>query len=507
MIGASSGRHLSYWIDTTPRTDYPALSGDVSADVAVLGGGLVGLTAAVLLKRLGKTVAVVEMNRIAEGVTGHTTAKVTSQHQLIYDKLIKDHGEEKAGLYAEASEVAIARIESFINEKGIDCDFRRLPAYVYTEDENVLGELKAEVAAAQRVGLPASFVMEAPLPFPVEGAVRFEAQAQFHVRKYLLPLAEEMPGGGSHIFENTRALDVKEEGARCRVQTDRGSVIAKDVIIATHIPFIFKGGFWGKSYPQREYGIAARIEQTVASEGISISAGSPTRSVRTASRNGETALIVVGEAHKAGEEPDTEQRYRNLEGWARERFGVKEFENRWSTQDYFSFDGLPYVGRIGLGSEHVYVATAFGSWGMTNGTAAAMLLSDLIVGRDNRWASLYESTRVVPFATGHLYREGLEEAVHFFKDRVTGSEAGEIADAAPGEGKIVGRPGAQKAVYRDLEGNVHAVSARCTHLGCIVRWNPAEKSWDCPCHGSRFSVDGRVLHGPAVRDLEKRAGS
>ena len=236
MIGAPSGKHLSYWIDTTPRTDYPDLRGAVSADVAILGGGLVGLTAAVLLKRLGKTVAVIEARRIAEGVTGHTTAKVTSQHKLIYDTLIKRHGEEKARLYAEANEAAIDRIEAFVNEKNIDCDFRRLPAYVYTESTEMVPQLQAEVEAARRVGLPASFAKEAPLPFPVEGAVRFDDQAQFHVRKYLLPLAEEIPGGGSHIFENTRALGIKE-GAHCRAETNRGSVIAKDVIVATHIPF------------------------------------------------------------------------------------------------------------------------------------------------------------------------------------------------------------------------------------------------------------------------------
>jgi glycine/D-amino acid oxidase-like deaminating enzyme/nitrite reductase/ring-hydroxylating ferredoxin subunit len=501
MIGASTGKHLSYWIDTTPRTDYPALPGDVSADVAVLGGGLVGLTAAVLLKRLGKTVAVLEARRIAEGVTGHTTAKVTSQHKLIYDTLTKDHGEGKARLYAEANEAAIDRIEAFVYEKNIDCEFRRLPAYVYTESRETVLQLQAEVEAARRVGLPASFVEEAPLPFPVEGAVRFEEQAQFHVRRYLLPLAEEIPGDGSHLFENTRALHVKE-GAQCRIQTDRGNVIAKDVIIASHIPFTFKGEFWGKSYPQREYGIAARIGQTVASEGISISAESPTRSVRTASRNGETVLIVVGEVHKTGEEPDTEQRYRNLEEWARERFGVTEFENRWSAQDYYSMDGLPYVGRIGSGSEHVYVATAFAAWGMTNGTAAAMLLSDLIAGKENEWTHLYDSTRTSPFASKSLYKEGLEQAAHFVKDRFHGAD--NVADVAPGEGRIVGRPGGQTAVYRDLQGEVHAVSARCTHLGCIVSWNPAETSWDCPCHGSRFSVDGEVIQGPAVRNLEEK---
>jgi glycine/D-amino acid oxidase-like deaminating enzyme/nitrite reductase/ring-hydroxylating ferredoxin subunit len=479
------------------------MPGDVSADVAVLGGGITGLTAAVLLKRLGKRVVLIESRRIAEGVTGHTTAKVTSQHKLIYDTLVERHGEQKARLYAEANEAAIDRIASFVDEKEIDCEFRRLPAYVYTESREMVPQLEAEVEAAQKVRLPASFVEEVPLPFPVEGALRFNDQAQFHIRKYLLPLAEEIPGEGSHLFENTRALDVRE-GIQCRVDTNRGRVIAKDVIVATHIPFIFKGEFWAKATPQRKYGIAARVEQTVASEGIFISAESPTRSVRTASRNGETMLIVVGETHKTGEEPDTEQRYKNLEEWARERFGVRRFENRWSSQDYYSFDGLPYVGRIGSGSEHIYVATAFSAWGITNGTAAAMLLSDLIAGKENEWSRLYDPTRTSPLTAKGFYKESLKEAVHFAKDRFRGTG---IVDAEPGEGKIIGRPGDQSAVYRDLQGEVHAVSARCTHLGCIVSWNAAEKSWDCPCHGSRFSIDGAVLQGPAVRDLKKKEPS
>src|SRR5215212_1550186 len=501
MSGSSTGKHLSFWLDTTPRTDYPAMPGDVSADVAVIGGGITGLTTAVLLKRSGKTVVLIEARRIAEGVTGHTTANVTSHHHITYNALINGHGVEKARLYAQANEAAIDRVESFVDEKDIDCDFRRLPAYVYPESAETVPQLRSEVEAARRVGLPASFTRDAPLPFSVEGAIRFENQAQFHVREYLLPLAEEIPGDGSHLFEGTRALDVKE-GTQCRVETDRGRVIARDVVVATHVPFLFKGQFWGKAVPQREYGTAARIEQTVASEGISISAESPTRSVRTAFRNGETVLIVVGEAHKTGEEPDTEQRYKNLEEWARERFGVTEVANRWSSQDYSSFDRLPYVGRIGSGSEHLYVATAFSAWGLTNGTAAAMLLSDLIAGKENEWARLYDSTRTPPLTAKSLYKEGLKEVMHFVKDRFRG--AGTI-DIAPGEGRIVGRPGDQSAVYRDLQGELHAVSARCTHLGCIISWNPVETSWDCPCHGSRFSVDGEVLQGPAVRDLEKKS--
>jgi glycine/D-amino acid oxidase-like deaminating enzyme/nitrite reductase/ring-hydroxylating ferredoxin subunit len=502
MPDTSGEKHLSFWIDTTPRTGYPSMPGDGSADVAILGGGITGLTAAVLLKRLGKTVAVIESHRIAEGVTGHTTAKVTSQHQLIYNTLIEAHGEEKARLYAEANEAAIDRVESFINEKSIDYDFKRLPAYVYTESKEMVAQLQAEVEAARRVGLPASFTQDAPLPFPVEGAMRFENQAQFHIRKYLLALAEEIPGDGSYLFEGTRAIDVND-GEPCTVATDRGNVVAKDVIIATHIPFIFKGEFWGKATPQREYGIAARIGETVVSEGMSINAESPTRSVRTASRDGETVLIVVGETHKTGEELDTEQRYRNLKEWARERFGVTDFINRWSAQDYYSMDILPFVGRTGAGDEHTYVATAFATWGMTNGTAAAMLLSDLIAGKENEWASLYDSTRTSPLVSKSLYKEGAEQAMHFVKDRFEGVTE-DIEDVAPGEGRIVGRPGDQTAVYRGPQGEVHAVSARCTHLGCIVSWNPAETSWDCPCHGSRFSVDGEVLQGPAVRDLEKK---
>ena len=505
MPNTFAGKHLAYWIDTTAATNYPPMPGDISVDVAILGGGITGLTATVLLKRLGKTVAVIEARRIAEGVTGHTTAKVTSQHELIYDQLIQMHGEEKARLYAEANEAAIDRIEAFVIEKGMDCDFRRLPAFVYTESEEYLGQLESEVEAAQRVGLPAFFEEEAPLPFPVVGAMRFDNQAQFHIRKYLLPLAEEIPGNGSHLFENTRALEIGE-GEPCEVTTDRGAVTAEDVIIATHIPFTFKGEFWGKAAPQREYGIAARIEETIASEGMFVNAEPPTRSVRTASRNGETVLIVVGETHKTGEEPDTEQRYTNLQEWARERFDVTDFINRWSAQDYYAFDVLPYVGKIGISSKHVYVATAFRAWGMTNGTAAAMLLADLVAGRENEWAALYDSTRTPPLASTSLYKEGLKQATHFVKDRFKGTAVGPRY-LAPGEGKIVGRPGDQVAAYRDPQGRVHAISARCTHLGCIVAWNPAETSWDCPCHGSRFSVDGEILQGPAVRGLQKKEPS
>ncbi|HET7478419.1 MAG TPA: FAD-dependent oxidoreductase [Rubrobacteraceae bacterium] len=502
MTGPGSGGGGSFWIETTPRTNFPVLDGDVAVDVAVIGGGITGLTAALLLKRLGKTVAVIEARRVAEGVSGNTTAKVTSQHRLIYAWLIERHGERKARLYGEANEAAISLIASFVNEKKIECDLVRLPAYVFAETDAMVPQLRAEADAARRLGLPAGFVREVPLPFPVKGALRFDNQLQFHIRKYLLPLAEDIPGAGSHVFEGTRALRVRE-GLRCGVETDRGTVAARDVVIATHVPFPFKGQFWGKAIPRREYGIAARTGSTPVSEGMFISAESPIRSFRTAPRDGREVLIVVGESHKTGEEPDTERRYKKLEEWATSRFGVTEFENRWSTQDYFPVDGLPFAGTIGAGSEHVYVATAFRGWGLSNGTAAAMLISDLICGRRNEWAGLYDSNRKGPLISGSFYREGIEEAVHFVRDRLRASGRSP-ADLGTGEGRVVRVGGDTVAAYRDERGEVHAVSAVCSHLGCIVSWNPAEKSWDCPCHGSRFDVEGNVLQGPATRNLPRK---
>jgi glycine/D-amino acid oxidase-like deaminating enzyme/nitrite reductase/ring-hydroxylating ferredoxin subunit len=490
------GKPTSLWLDTTPETNFPVLQNGLTVDVAIIGGGLAGLTAATLLKAEGKTVAVLEAGRIVRGVTGYTTAKITVLHTLIYDQLIRNFGEDKARAYGEANQAAIEQIAALVQEKQIDCDFVRNEAYTYTEAAENVEKIRAEAEAAQKLGLPATLVTETPLPFPIKVAVRFDNQAQFHPRKYLLALAQDIPGAGSHIFENTKVTKL-EEGEPCVLTTEHGTISARDVIVASHFPFNDKTLYAFRLHSHRSYVLAVRLTEP-APRGMFISP-EPSHSLRSFPAPGSDLLLVGGEGHKTGEGGDTIARYQRLEQWARERFSVKEVEYRWSTQDNKTLDGAPYIGRYAPNSQHLYVATGFGGWGMTNSTVAGMLLRDLILGRDNPWAEVYDPNRA--------NLEGVPEAVkqvggitkHFVGDRLTDATP---QDLAPGEGKIVETQRGAVAMYRAEDGEVNTLSPVCTHMGCFVQWNPAEKSWDCPCHGSRFAADGHVVQGPAVYDLK-----
>lgn len=494
----------SFWIGTTPETDYPSLADELAVDVAVVGGGIAGITAAALLKRAGRTVALLESKRIVQGATGYTTAKVTAGHGLGYTKIRKAFGEDGARTYAEANQAAIERIAQFVEEDGIDCDFERRANYVYAEDEQQTAQVKEEVEVEQAAGLPASLVRETPLPYPVNAAVRLENQAQFHPRKYLLALAASVEGDGSHVFEQTRVQTVKH-GEPCEVVADRGVVRARDVVVATHLPILDRGLFFAKAYPHRSYALCAPIQPSDAPDGMFINAGTPTRSVRTMRDGDRLFLNVGGNGHKTGEADDTPARYDQLEEFLREHWpGAAEVAYRWSTQDYMPPDQVPYVGRVWRGSEHAYTATGFNKWGMTNGTAAAMIISDSILGRTNSWAELFEAHRLPPrSALGKLVKENAGAGFHFFADRVRGGDAKSVDEVGAGEGAIVGRL-RKTAVYRDDDGTVHELSPVCRHLWCLVDWNPAERTWDCPCHGSRYAADGRVIEGPATRDLKRR---
>jgi glycine/D-amino acid oxidase-like deaminating enzyme/nitrite reductase/ring-hydroxylating ferredoxin subunit len=495
------GKPISFWIDSTPVTHYPASENIVSVDVAIIGGGIVGLTAATLLKRAGKTVAVIESKQVATGVSGHTTAKVTSLHQLIYANLIKQIGEQKAQLYADSNQAAIEQIADFVAEEQIDCDFSRQSAYTFTESDNELGQIRDEVEAAFKLGLPASFVQETSLPFTIAGAIKLDHQAQFHVRKYLLHLAKAIPGNGSHLLENTRVQKV-EEGTPCQVVTNHSSIRAQDVIVATHLPILDQGLFFAKTYLKRSYIIGAQIDPAKAPEGMFIGIGKDYHSIRTTPYAGGLLLLVGGGGHKVGTVTNTEERYQELEAYARDRFGVDAFEYRWSTQDTVSFDKLPYIGKLTPFSQHLYVSTGFSLWGMTKGTLSGMLLSDLILGKENPWAALYDATRATPFLNPQSVKSGLDVATRWVGDRLKGLQSVSFSEVTNGEGKVLTIKGKKVAVYRDEQGTVHAVSAVCTHLACLVSWNNAEKSWDCACHGSRFDYDGDVIHGPAVKNLD-----
>jgi glycine/D-amino acid oxidase-like deaminating enzyme/nitrite reductase/ring-hydroxylating ferredoxin subunit len=493
----------SYWIESTSTPRFPHLEQPVDVDVAILGAGIAGITAAALLKEAGRTVAILESREVLRGVTGHTTAKLTSGHTLAYSAIRSNFGPDEARLYAEANEAAIAHVRRVADERGIDCDLETAVNYVYTESDDEVDKIRDEVEAAKAAGLDVSFVNETPLPFPVAGALRQENQAQFHARKYLLPLIEAVPGEGSHVFQETRALSV-EDGEPCRVETDRGEVRASDVIVATHLSILDRGLFFAKTSPKRSYLLGIPSDPDKIRDGMFISTETPVHSMRSTPLDGRRLLLVGGEGHKTGQDKDTRRRYAALEEWARSRLGADKVEYRWSTQDNYSADHVPFVGKLTRRADHVYVATGFGGWGMTNGTVAALILTDAILGRPNAWAELYDSTRLPRVrGLGRFVKENANVGTRWIGDRLPGRK-GEPDDIPAGEGRIVDLNGERAAVYKDEQGALTALSATCTHLGCIVSWNTAEKTWDCPCHGSRFDTTGRVIQGPAVRDLARK---
>lgn len=492
--------HISYWVGTSPESDYPAYAPDGSRpDVVVIGGGIAGLTTAILLQQAGASVAVVEARRIATGVTGYTTAKVTALHGLVYAELERSLGGDAARVYGEANWAAVEEVARLVAELDIDCDFERFPAFTYTEKAGTVGKIEAEVEAAVRAGLPAAFTRETDLPYPVAGAIRLDGQAQFHPRRYCLALAEAIVAGGGQVFEQTRVVDLTD-GQPCLVATEHGDLPAGDVVVATHLPIVDPGALFARTHPMQSYALGVRLAGT-APQGMYLSADEPTRSVRPVSA-GSSDVVLGGESHKVGHDPDTRSRYEVLEAWARDRFKVADIPYRWSAHDYMPADGVPFIGRLGPNSRHVLVATGFKKWGMTSGTVAAMLLRDHLGGHDNPWARLFDATRLNPKASARAFlKENLDVAARFVGDRISTLRPPSVDNLAPGEAGLCDLEGERVAAYRDKDGRLHAVSPRCTHLGCLVAWNTAERTWDCPCHGSRFDCDGGVLRGPAVRAL------
>ncbi|MEU3183936.1 FAD-dependent oxidoreductase [Streptomyces sp. NPDC006923] len=492
-------------METSRTTSYPPLAEDLSVDVAVVGGGIAGLSTAWELGRTGRTVAVLEADRIAAGVSGYTTAKVTALHTLVYGRLRRRQGAEAAGLYARSQQAAVERVAEIVDTLGIDCDFERASAYTYATDPAAGPVLAAEAEAASAAGLPAAYVKHTGLPFPVHGAVRVDHQAQFHPRKYLLALAEDIRANGGSIFERTRITGLSE-GTPCRITAESGrTVTARDVVVATHYPVFDRALLFTRLAPRRELVVAAPLSADQAPDGMYITEEEGKRSVRSAPlADGQRLLIVTGESFTPGT-GDAGAGFQRLDAWMRERFPVGNTAYRWAAQDNDSTDHIPFVGPFHAAARHTYVATGFGGWGMSGGVLAGQLIADLVQGRAPAWAALYDPRRLKSILkeVPTLITQQAEVAKHFVGDRLRTTHVDSVAEVAPGEGAVVRLNGRTCAVYRDEEGSARAVSARCTHLGCLVSFNRGEKAWECPCHGSRFGVDGSVLQGPAVRPLEK----
>ena len=493
----------SLWVETTPETGYPQLGRQVEVDVVVVGAGITGVTTAWLLKQAGRRVALIEMHRVGEGTTGYTTAKLTVGHNLIYADLAKMYGEETGRAYAASNQWAIEWLEELASAEEINCDWERASNYVYTEAKERLSDLRNEVEAARRAGVSAELTTETDLPFPVLGAIRVDGQAQFHPQKFLQGLAEKIVGDGSQVFEQTRVTHVRSGDAYV-VLTDQGEVRARHVVLATHLPFLDRGLFFAKAHPQKSYAIATKVQQAEAPLGMYISAERPTRSIRSApGPNGSRWLVIGGEGHKPGRDHDTRRRYNALESFLVDRFGDREVEHRWSTHDYVPLDRMPYIGQLRRREDRLLIATGFAKWGLTKGVVAAAILSDTILGRTNRWARVYNAQRLsLKNSAVRFVAENAKVGSWFIGDRVYLRDGrGDIDSLQRGDGTVARIGARHLAVYRNDEGELRALSARCTHLGCLVGWNRADQTWECPCHGSEFGADGELLQGPATEPL------
>ncbi|MDQ2588043.1 FAD-dependent oxidoreductase [Saccharothrix yanglingensis] len=499
MTDSTTTARESLWTAAIAGSRHPALTSEETADVAVVGGGITGVTTALLLKRAGLRVALIEAGLVGSGVSGNNTAKVTALQSTQYSTIVKRHGEDAAAVYAAANRAGVEMLETIVAREGVDCDLRRLPAYTFAFTNDEVPSVEEEFGAAQAAGLPVvrDRGEKMGVPFPVAAAVRLDDQLAIHPVRYVRALAELVDGGGSKVYENSRVLRV-EDGDPVRVRTEGGVVVANRVVIATHYPILDRGLYFARLEAVRSYCIAVRLNAGSPPPGLSISTGTPSWSLS----NYHDLLIVSGQSHATGSEEGDP--YGELLKFAAEHWDVAEVTHRWSAQDAVPYDHLPMVGPYTPGSDRLFGATGFMKWGLSNGTAAAMLLADLVRGEENPWADRFSPHRVSLKSAPTLAKMNAKVAVDLVGDRLKPAEVSSAGEVPAGEARVV-RDGTGKAgVYRDHDGRAHGVSLRCTHLGCLVRFNQAEVSWDCPCHGSRFDVDGEVLEGPATEPLERR---
>jgi len=494
-------RHQSVWSATAAMPECAPLRENVHVDVCVIGGGIAGMSTAYHLCRAGKSVAVLDDGPLASGMTGMTTGHLTNMLDDRYFELEKLHGAEGIRVAADSHSAAIERIDEIVRKEGIDCDFARLDGYLFLADGDKPSTLDKELDAAHRAGLKqVERLGRAPFEWDSGPCLVFPRQGQFHPLKYVQGLARAIRRDGGRIFCNSHA-DAVEGGVPCLVHVGRHVVTADALVVATNVPINNRVLLHTKQAPYMTYVIGARVPLGSVPKLLAWDTGDPYHYIRLHALDENELLIVGGEDHKSGQAYDSPQRYRRLDAWARARFPMMgELEYMWGGQVMEPVDYLAFIGHNPLDDENIYVVTGDSGMGLTHGTIAGMLLCDLILGRRNPWEKLYSPSRVPLMAAGELAKEDLNMAAQY-ADWLTPGDVKSADQIGRDSGAIVRRGLEKIAVYRDANGAAHECSAACPHLGCIVHWNPGEKTWDCPCHGSRFDAYGHVFNGPANRDL------
>lgn len=487
----------SYWVDSTPTTNFKKIDSNLSTDVCIIGGGITGVATAYMLKDSGLNVTILEASKIDMGVSANTTAKITSQHGLLYDYLIKSYGIDTAKKYLDSNEEAINLIKKIIEKENIDCDLKAQDAYIYTLNSNYIQKIKDETETVRRLGLDAKLVTETPLPFNVKAAICFPNQADFHPRKYILGLLPAL--NNINIFENSKVTNIKHKNGMYNIYVNNCIVTCKYLVLATHYPIKnFPGMYFLKMYQDKSYVVAVDTK-TKLFNGMYLSAEEPTTSFRVANN----LLLVGGSGHKTGANNiDLDKSYINLENYIKTLYPNSEIKYTWSTEDCVSLDKIPYIGEFSSIFNNMYVATGYKKWGITTSHVAARIISDKILGNENKYASIYSANRLHPIKNRKEFGNIIKQSIYSLAINKIRKPKLDYTEIENNCGGIVNYKGTKIGLYKDSNGKLYAVKPYCAHLGCELSWNNLEKTWDCPCHGSRYDYTGKIITEPTTKNLE-----
>lgn len=491
----------SFWLEDQKEITFPTFEGEETFDVAIVGGGITGIMTAYYLVQLGFKVALFEASNLMYGTTGRTTGKITAQHDIIYHTLIDEYGADYAKQYFEANNQAKETIEKLCKKHEIDCHFELEDSYVFTQKQDEVERLKKELAAYQLLNIPHEWVTELPIDLPIEAGLIMNNQAQFNPVLFLQSMIQMIDVKGGKIFEHSKVESMDKDKQYRLLFENQSRVYAKHVVSTSNFPFIDRHGFFARLFPARSYLICVKVKDEFPG-GMYINIEEPTYSIRSVQKDDQQYVFIGGAGHKTGNVHSEQDQIERLISFAKQTFEVEEIIEHWSAQDLETADDLPYIGRM-KGEESFYVATGYKKWGMTTSIVAAQLISDIINGKQNPYEQLFSPERTFTFKKiKKLLQENMKIPGELVGGKLNTPEI-ELKDLQHGEGRPVSIKGKRAGAYKSESGEFIIIDTTCTHMGCELNWNGVEKSWDCPCHGSRFSLTGKVLNGPAKKDLPK----